>query len=413
MKYGCIGEHLTHSFSKEIHAELADYDYEICEVPRDKLDSFMKKADFSAINVTIPYKEAVIPYLSEMSDSAREIGAVNTIVNRGGKLYGYNTDYYGMKEMINRLGVSLDGRKIAVLGTGGTAKTAAVVAANLGAREIVTVSRAPTGAYVSYDELYEKHADIEFLINCTPVGMFPKPHAVPADISRFPRLLGVADAVYNPLNTELYLDALDAGIPATCGLYMLAHQALVASEIFLGTKYDAAMSERVYGKIRRSKENIVLIGMPASGKSTVGGILSARLGKALIDSDAVIEERCGKKISDIFAEGGEELFRKLEASVIDELSNKNGFIIATGGGAVLRPENVRALRRNGIIYFLDRSPEKLVPTSDRPLASSVEQIYKRYNERYEKYDLGADVKVDGNGTPEEVAEIVAKDFLKR
>lgn len=413
MKYGCIGEHLSHSFSKEIHAELADYDYEIRELPRTELDAFMRKADFAAINVTIPYKEAVLPYLSEISEHAREIGAVNTVVNRGGKLCGYNTDFYGMREMILRLGVSLENKKVAVLGSGGTSKTAAVVAHSLGAAEIVKVSRTPRADFVSYDELYSKHADVSFLINCTPVGMFPKPHASPIDISRLPTLLGVADAVYNPLKTELYMDAVEAGISATCGLFMLAHQALVASEIFLGVKYADGVSERVYRKIRRSKENIVLIGMPSSGKSTVGKLLSESLGRELIDSDRLIEERYGEKISDIFEKYGEEYFRRAEADVIDELSDKTGIIIATGGGAILKQENVRALRRNGVIYFLDRSPEKLIPTDDRPLASSAEAIYKRYNERYAKYSGSADVRIDGDGTPSEVAAAVSEDFQKR
>ncbi len=411
MKYGCIGETLKHSFSKEIHGELADYQYELCEIPRGELDSFMKKADFSAINVTIPYKEAVIPYLDNISEIAREIGAVNTVVNRDGKLYGYNTDFYGMKALIERMGLELSGKKVAILGTGGTSKTAKAVAKSLGASEIFCVSRNACDGAVSYEELYEKHSDTQIVINCTPVGMFPNSNASPIEAERLKNLEGAADAVYNPLNTELVQGARRVGAKAQSGLFMLVYQAIKASEFFLDTTYPPEIAERIYKKILRNKENIVLTGMPASGKTTVGRLLAQKLQRQFVDTDEIIEEKLGCKISDIFESRGEGYFRSVEAQVISEISAENGLIIATGGGAVLRQDNVSNLHKNSVVFFIDRSPENLYPTCDRPLASSVEAIKKRYAERYETYCKTADIRVDCDElTPEKACEIIAKEF---
>lgn len=413
MKYGCIGEHLKHSFSKEIHNEIADYQYEICEIPRDGLDSFMRKADFFAINVTIPYKEAVIPYLYHISPIAAEIGAVNTVVNRNGKLYGYNTDFYGMTSLIKRMNLSLDGKKVAVLGTGGTSKTARAVARSLGASEIFCVSRRKGENTVTYEELYEKHADTQIIINCTPVGMFPNSDASPADPEKLPRLEGVVDAVYNPLNTELIRRARRRNINAQCGLFMLVAQAVRASEFFLDTSYPPNITEQIYHKILKEKENIVLTGMPSCGKSTVGKILSRKLGRKLYDTDTLIEEELGCSVRDVFEKKGEKYFRDTESRVIGKISEENGLIIATGGGSILRQENVEDLNKNSVIFFIDRSPENLMPTGDRPLASSFEAIKKRYDERYETYCRTAHIRIDGDHrTPEEVADLIAEEFLK-
>jgi shikimate dehydrogenase len=353
MQYGCIGEHLGHSFSAEIHALLADYKYEICEVARDSLDDFMRRRDFCGINVTIPYKQAVIPYLYYVDESAKAIGAVNTVVNRDGRLYGYNTDVYGMTALINRIGIDMQGKKVAVLGTGGTSKTARAVSSALGAREIIRVSRQAGDGLISYDELYRSHTDVEVIINTTPCGMYPYADggadrvATPVDVSRFPALCGVVDAVYNPLRTNLILDARDRGIPSEGGLYMLVAQAVRASEIFLDTVYPDDVCESVYGRILKSKENVVLCGMPSSGKSTVGRLLSERLSRSFVDTDEVIVdvEKC--QITDIFRERGEKAFRDIESEAVRAVSEKSGDVIATGGGAILRDENVRRLKRNG------------------------------------------------------------------
>lgn len=413
MKYGCIGEHLKHSFSKEIHEAFANYSYEICEIPKDEIDIFMKKADFSAINVTIPYKETVIPYLYYIDDMAKEIGAVNTIVNRDGKLYGYNTDFFGMKSLFETMKLSCLGKKVAILGTGGTSKTAAAVASSLGAKSIFKVSRSQKDGSITYTELYDKHNDTDIIINTTPSGMFPNWNSTPTSLERFKKLSGVVDVVYNPLTTKLVRDAKKLNINARCGLYMLVAQAVKASEIFLDTKYPENTIDEVFEKILLPKKNIILTGMPACGKSTVGKILSSKLNMNVFDSDALIEEKAGKTISEIFSTEGEEYFRDLESEVLSELGSKNGIIISTGGGAVLREENVYAIKQNGDVYFIDRPLKDLLPTEDRPLSRSKDDIKKRYEERYDIYTATADIIIDASCDAEAVAEKIIKDFLKK
>ena len=411
MQYGCIGEHLKHSFSKEIHDALASNPYEIREVARDELKCFMQERDFEGINVTIPYKEDVIPYLFQMSEQAKSIGAVNTIINRGGKLYGYNTDFLGMSDLIRRLKIGIKGKKVAVLGTGGTSRTAMAVAQAMGAREVFRVSRTAREGAMTYEELVEKHTDAQILINTTPCGMYPNANAVPVEIGLFRELDGVIDAIYNPLRPQLVLDAKRNGIPAEGGLYMLVAQAVRASEIFLECTYDAATAENVYQRILRQKENIVLTGMPASGKSSVGRRLAARMGREFFDLDEEIVRAAGKSIPAIFETEGEAGFRALESRVLkEELAHRNGIVLATGGGAILRDENVDQLRRNGRLYFLDRPLELLLPTEDRPLASDAAMIRRRYEERYARYCATADLLVDGSGSVDEVAQIIEKDF---
>ena len=410
MKYGCIGEHLKHSFSKEIHGALADYEYEIREIEREALGEFAASRDFLAINVTIPYKEEIMPYLYEIDDKARAIGAVNTVVNRDGRLYGYNTDFFGMASLIRHAGVEIKGKKVIILGTGGTSKTSLAVARALGAREIVRASRTAREDAVAYSEVYERHSDAEVVINTTPVGMFPSIFDSPIDISKFERLEGVIDAVYNPLRTELILSAKERGIAAEGGLYMLVAQGVRASEIFLDTVYPEESLESVFNKIRREKENIVLIGMPASGKSTVGALLAEAYGRELIDTDALIVKKAGKPIPEIFAEDGEAAFRDLESEVIREVARETCKIIATGGGAVLREGNVRELRKNGRVYFIDRPLASLVPTDDRPLSSTREAIEKRYSERYEIYCASADERIDASCDAVGVSALIKRSF---
>lgn len=418
MEYGCIGEHLGHSFSAQIHPLLADYQYEIREIAPDALDKFMTERDFCGINVTIPYKERVIPHLDEIDDMARAVGAVNTVVNRAGRLCGYNTDVYGMTRLIERIGLRLGGKKVAILGTGGTSRTANAVARMLGAGEILTVGRSGREGVIDYDTLYRLHADVEVLINTTPCGMFPYPNgsariaAVAVDVSRFPRLCGVVDAVYNPLRPRLVLDARARGIAAEGGLFMLVAQAVRACEIFLGKDLPKDTCERVFSLILRQKENVVLIGMPSCGKTTVGGLLAEALGRELVDVDALIEARAGRSIPEIFERDGETAFRDLESWVIEEeIADRNGLIVATGGGAILRQCNLDALRRNGCLFFLDRPLEALCPTSDRPLASSAEAIRARYHERYAKYCAAADCRIDAAGDPDSVVAAIRKELI--
>ena len=412
MKYGLIGEKLGHSFSKEVHSMLSDYEYEIREIPKEGLDSFMKEADFKAINVTIPYKESVIPYLSYISDEAKKIGSVNTIVNRGGKLYGYNTDFFGMVSLINKMRLSVKGKKTVILGTGGTSKTAFAVVESLGAEPIITVSRTKKGGAIDYEELMKDHLNAEIIINTTPVGMYPDNFSSPVDISPFTKLEGVIDAIYNPLRTSLVIDALERGIKAEGGLYMLVAQAVYASEIFLDTKYPTEKLDKIYKKIKRKKENIILIGMPASGKSTVATLLSKDLSRTVLDTDRMIEKSRQKSISDIFESDGEKAFRDYETYEIANASLQNNTIIATGGGAILRSENVKMLKQNGVLFFIDRPYEKLVPTSDRPLASDLDAIKKRYEERYDVYLKTADARIDADDQPVNVAKKITGVFYK-
>ncbi|MDY5099813.1 MAG: shikimate kinase [Oscillospiraceae bacterium] len=410
MKYGLIGEHLGHSYSREIHAQVADYDYELCEVAPEELDSFLRKAEFRAINVTIPYKQSVIPYLSYISPQAESIGAVNTVVNRDGKLWGYNTDFAGMEALIARMGLSLRGKKVLILGTGGTSKTARAVCESAGAREILKVSRRASGEAVSYEQAVSGHGDAEILINTTPVGMYPRCGEAPIDLAHFPRLEGVVDAVYNPLRTRLVQAGQERGVPAEGGLYMLAGQGVCASAIFLEKEFDPALTEGVYRAILGRKQNIVLIGMPSCGKTTVGRLLAERCGRRLIDTDEKIVERLGEPIAAFMARNGEASFRDVEQEVVAGVADESGCVIATGGGAVLRQENLRLLRQNGLLVFLDRPLEKLMPTADRPLSASREALERRYRERYGLYVAAADLVVDASGAIEDEVETIRKEM---
>ena len=404
-KYGCIGKKLTHSFSKEIHAELADYEYELIELTEEEIPAFFEKKEFAAVNVTIPYKQTVIPYLDSVSGIAQRIGAVNTIVNHDGKLYGYNTDYYGMKALIERVGLDLNGKKVLVLGTGGTSKTARVVAADMGASQILTVSRRKTDEFIDYTDAVTLHADTQIIINTTPAGMYPDCGSKPIDIAPFAKLEGVIDAVYNPLRTNLVLDAKERGIKAEGGLFMLVMQAVAAVEKFLDTAIEKEAADRVFASVFAAKENIVLTGMPGSGKSTVGRLLNLD-GFEFVDTDAEIEKRCGCTIKELIAERGEPYFRDLESEVIRDVSAESCHIISTGGGAVLRPENVRCLRRNGRIFFLNADLSRLQATDDRPLSDTYEKLAKLYAERMEIYRSAADVIVPDLETPEAEAEYI-------
>ena len=404
-QYGCIGKKLTHSFSKEIHARLADYEYHLMELAEEEIPPFFAAKNFAAINVTIPYKQTVIPYLDEVSDIATRIGAVNTIVNRAGKLYGYNTDYYGMKALIDRVGLDLRGKKVLVLGTGGTSKTARVVATDLGASLVLTVSRRKTEEFITYEEAAALHADAEILINTTPAGMYPDCESVPMDIGGFSRLEGVIDAVYNPLRTNLVLDAMERGIKAEGGLYMLVMQAVVAVERFLDTKIPKETADRVFASVLASKENIVLTGMPGSGKSTVGRLLDLE-GFELFDTDAEIEKRRGCTIKELIAEQGETAFRDLETQVVRDVSSVSGRIISTGGGAILRKENLRCLKRNGRLYFIDADLSRLRATGDRPLSNTQDKLTKLYHDRIGIYRATADVTVPDLPTAKAEADYI-------
>lgn len=410
MKYGLLGEKLGHSFSKEIHARLADYEYELRELNAEELDALFRKKDFEAVNVTIPYKQTVIPYLDEISERAKTIGAVNAVVNRNGKLFGDNTDFAGMRALALHAGADMKNKKVLVLGTGGTSKTACAVAKDLGAREFLRVSRTKKEDAVTYEEAAEKHSDAQIIINTTPVGMFPKTNASPIDLSVFPKLEAVLDAIFNPLRTELVLTAQERGIIASGGLYMLVAQAVYASALFLNKKADEKKTDEVYKEILNEKRNIFLIGMPSSGKSSVGKKLAEMAGKEFEDTDAMLVKRFGEPIADYIRKNGEKTFRDAESEVIAEAAKERGKVIATGGGAILRKEKVREMKRNGVTVFLDRDLSLLTATSDRPLSSTKEALERLYNERFPIYEKAADVTVKSNDEIGAVAQAVRKEL---
>lgn len=420
-EYGCIAEHLGHSFSGEIHhllgLALADqhatepcYHYTLQELRPDELSNFFERKGFRGINVTIPYKQAVIPYLDELTDVAREIGAVNTIVNCDGRLIGDNTDFYGMNYLIASSGVDLNGKKVLIFGTGGTSKTAYVVAKHMGVGEILKVSRQNQDGCLTYDELC-LHTDAEIIINTTPVGMFPNDEACPLpnnlSLRDFKGLCGVFDAIYHPLRTKLIMAAKELRIPAVGGLAMLVAQAAAATERFLDCSVNGQIIKHITNTLQHQKQNIVLIGMPGCGKTTVGQLLSKMLGRELIDTDEEITKAVGMTPAAIIMQRGETAFRKIESEIIrDKIAPMSGVIIATGGGAVLDAQNVKRLKRNGLLYFLDRTLESLQATPDRPLSADPELLRQRYLERYEIYCSAADVhlSVDDNEPPQSTAQ---------
>lgn len=419
MQYGCIGEHLPHSFSKIIHEKIETYDYILKELTPDEITPFMQSKDFAGINVTIPYKQTVIPFLDEIDEMAKAIGAVNTVVNRDGKLCGYNTDFAGLSALIKKIGLSLANKKVLIIGTGGTAKTAKAVAKAGGARAVVQLSRSTKEDAVLYAEAYEKHRDAEIVINTSPCGMFPNLDSFPSDENQkpfdfdaFPSLEGAVDVVYNPLRTRFVLEAQKRGLSAEGGLYMLVAQAVFAAEHFTGKDYPQSLIDEIFSSLVAEKENIVLIGMPSSGKSTLAAILAKTLNRNTIDTDDEIIKTIGMPIADYFIKNGESDFRSVESDVIRHLASKTQSVIATGGGAVLKDQNVDALKQNGRLYFLDRALEDLLPTASRPLASSVEAIRQRYEERYDRYKAVADVTIQNFVAPEETATEIIEKHLK-
>ena len=410
--YGLIGEKLGHSFSKEIHESLFGYDYSLIEIDKNSLDAFLKKRDFSAVNVTIPYKQAVIPYLSYIDPLAEKIGAVNTVVNREGKLYGYNTDAFGLSENLRVHGVCVKNKKVLILGSGGTSLTAKAVCEDLGASEILRTSRSQKDGCVSYEQAKSLMPDAQIIINTTPLGMYPNLGGMGADIDDFPKLEAVADSVYNPLCPLLTVKAKERGINAFGGLYMLVAQAVKAGEYFCGKKISEDKTSSLFEKIFKDKQNIVLIGMPSCGKTTFGKMLSEEFDREFIDTDEAIVSREKKAISDIFAQVGESGFRDIESEVIKEVSKRQGVIISTGGGAVLREQNVQFLKQNGFLVYIERPLKDLTPTADRPLSLDFEALKKRYTEREPIYSRVCDVKIKNDREISTVAADIKEAFLR-
>ena len=394
MKCGLLGRKLGHSYSPQIHNYLGTYSYDLFEKEPEEVADFIRNGDFTAINVTIPYKKDVIPYLDELSPTAKKMGSVNTVVRRpDGTLFGHNTDYFGFTSMVRRSGIPVAGKKALVLGSGGTSNTAVKALADLGA-QVVIISRSGENNYENLD----LHADASVIVNTTPVGMYPKTGAAPVDLKRFPQLEGVLDVIYNPARTQLLLDAEAMGLPHDNGLWMLVAQAKEAAEYFTGTKLDDSVIQAVHRKLSVQMQNIVLIGMPGSGKSTIGALLAKKLGRTLVDADAEIEQLAGKTIPEIFAQDGEDAFRNWETQVLAELGKRSGLVIATGGGCVTRQRNYPLLHQNGSIVWLRRDIQAL-PTDGRPL-SQANDLGVMYTKRKPLYEAFADFSADNNGTPD-------------
>ena len=384
---GLLGRKLGHSYSPQIHSQLADYDYKLFEKEPEELEAFLRSGNFSGINVTVPYKKTVISFLDELSDTAARLGAVNTIVCRNGKLIGHNTDFFGFQTMFKASRLDVAGKKVLVLGSGGASNTAVAVLRDSGA-DVIVISRSGENHYGNLD----KHDDAAVIVNTTPVGMYPHVGDSPIDLGLFPKLEGVLDVVYNPARTQLLLDAESRGIIAMNGLLMLVAQAKEAAEWFSGASISDEKIGQIHQALRSQMENTVLIGMPGCGKSTLGRLLAERCGKGFVDADEKIVELAGKSIPEIFAEDGEEVFRDWETKALAELGKQSGLVIATGGGCVTRERNYPLLHQNGVIYWLKREIAQL-PTQGRPLSQrgKLEDMYAIRKPLYENF---ADHKID-------------------
>ena len=392
MKSGLLGRKLGHSYSPQIHALMGSYSYKLFEKEPVEVADFVKNGDFTGINVTIPYKKDVIPCMDELSPMAKRMGAVNTIVRRAdGTLFGHNTDYFGFSSMVRRSGLSVAGKKVLVLGSGGASNTAVKVLEDMQA-QVVIISRSGEN---NYQNLH-LHADASVIVNTTPVGMYPNTGVSPVELKDFPKLEGVLDMIYNPARTQLLLDAEELGLPHENGLWMLVAQAKEAAEYFGGKPLDDGIIEAVYNTLSAQMQNIVLIGMPGCGKSTVGSTLAEMLHRTFVDADAEIVKLAGKPIPQIFAEEGEEAFRAYETQVLSDLGKKSCLVIATGGGCVTKPRNYPLLHQNSRIVWLKRELDRL-PTDGRPLSQSG-KLTQMYEIRRPLYEAFADHIADNNGT---------------
>ncbi len=394
--FGLLGRKLSHSISPEIHALLCDYEYVLFEREPDELDEFFEKREFSGLNVTIPYKKDVIKYCSELSYTAQKIGSVNTItVREDGTLYGDNSDYFGFSYMIEKSGIEIKNKTVLVLGTGGASLTVKAVVEDMGAKEIISVSR--TGE-VNYENVYSfSNADV--IVNTTPVGMYPNNGERVIDLSKFTNLSGALDLIYNPSLTAFLYDAKNMNVPYVNGLTMLVAQAHMSAEKFIGDKIPKEKIEEVVDELSAVRQNIVLIGMPGCGKSTISTLLGKKLSREVVDTDAIVEENEGRSIPDIFATDGEEYFRNAETKAIADCTKKSSLVIATGGGAVLKEENRYYLKQNGFVVWLKRDFDRLA-MEGRPLSKSIDDIKEIERVRTPIYASLADVQIEVDDDPQ-------------
>ena len=405
MFFGLIGEKLSHSFSKEIHNFYGNYDYQLYPMKSEEILPFIQREDFGGTNVTIPYKKTVIPYCDELSSVAEKTRSVNTIVKRNGRIFGDNTDYYGFLYTANRSGISFTGKDVVVLGSGGTSATVVQAVTDGGAKSVTVVSRQGS---VNYENIYETARDAEIIINTTPYGMYPNNTQQPlVNLSEFKRLSGVIDVIFNPARTALLALAVSMGIKTAGGLPMLAAQAKKSSELFTGAHIPDSKIEEIINIIEQKTQNIILCGMPGSGKTEIGKKLAYILKKDFIDTDAEIEKEAGIKIPEIFEKYGEDYFRNLESEIIRLAGKRTSCVISTGGGSVLREENRYALAQNGKVVFIKR-PLNLLCREGRPLSSSTDALEKMYLTRLPVYEKFSDFSVDNDSTVKEAAEEILK-----
>ena len=404
--YGLLGRKLGHSWSAPIHKELGCDSYRLIELEPEKLEGFLRQPNIGGLNVTIPYKKTVMEFCDVIDDTARAIGSVNTIVGRGGKLYGYNTDAAGFVWMAERAGISFAGKKVVILGSGGASVTAQTMTRLGGARQVVVISRSGEDNY----ENLSRHANADIVVNTTPVGMYPHTGEAPVDLQSFPNCTGVLDVVYNPRRTALILQAEELGIPCSDGLPMLVRQAVAAEEHFFSRTIPDSENGRILGKLRQEMTNIVLIGMPGSGKSSVGARLAELTGREAVDLDALIAAKAGMSIPEIFAGQGEAAFRALEREVTAEAGKLSGKILLTGGGVVKDQRNYAPLRQNGRIYHLLRDLE-LLPTEGRPLSQTT-KLTAMWEERRPMYERFRDAVIDNNGVMEDTVQTIWRDFCE-
>ena len=409
MEYGLIGEKLSHSFSKTLHEKYLNTNYELISLTKEELKEFLLKKEFKGINVTIPYKKEVIQYLDYVDPLVKKIGACNTIINENGKLKGYNTDYFGFSFLLDENDVDVENKNIAILGSGGTFETVSNVLKDLGARNIYCISREKKENTYTYDELYNLNVDI--LVNTTPVGMYPNNFDCLIDLDKL-NVETVIDVVFNPLRTKLILEAKKRKIKAIGGLGMLVAQGVKSSELFLNKEYSEEETRSHYFDLNVDKFNIVLIGMPMSGKTTLGKLLSSAFNKEFVDIDKEIVEREKRSINEIFEVDGEEYFRKVEVDLYKEYSKKNGLIISTGGGIVKNLESISRLKENGVVIFVDRNLDKMLFNSKRPLSKSKEDIENLYKERYKLYLNNADKRIINNGSKKRAVMNIVEAFYE-
>lgn len=390
-KFCLIGENLSHSYSSLIHKEFG-YSYTLVNLNKNELANFCASREYDGFNVTIPYKKDIIQYLDGLDVSAENTGCVNTVVKRNNKLIGYNTDIFGLAYLADSAGINIQNKKVIILGSGGTAATASVLCKNKNARETIIISRSGENNYKNI----ERHHDAQIIINASPVGMYPNTGEKIINISPFKQLEGVIDVIYNPLATDLILQAKELGIKNASGLQMLVAQAKKARDIFLSDTADDNIIDIIHRRLQKEIMNIVLIGMPSAGKSTLGLALAKQLNRKLVDTDEEIVKESGKTIPQIFETQGEKVFRELEQSVLEKYGKEKGLVISCGGGAVVNPNAYNNLKQNGVIIHIQRDINKIQSTG-RPLLKDTEAIQTIYAQRMPIYKKFADIEIDNNG----------------